>query len=47
MLMADYLKHLLDADCAVLSDALNHSSIIDGIRLCKAQRYRFAHSNME
>ncbi|MDJ0690995.1 MAG: glycine C-acetyltransferase [Xenococcaceae cyanobacterium MO_188.B32] len=38
---------LLDADCAVLSDALNHASIIDGIRLCKAQRYRFAHSNME
>ena len=37
---------LLDADCAVLSDALNHASIIDGIRLCKAQRYRFAHSNM-
>ena len=38
---------LLDADCAVLSDALNHASIIDGIRLCKAQRYRFAHGNME
>jgi glycine C-acetyltransferase len=38
---------LLDADCAVLSDALNHASIIDGIRLCKAKRYRFAHSNME
>ena len=38
---------LLDADCAVLSDALNHASIIDGIRLCKAQRCRFAHSNME
>ena len=38
---------LLDADCAVLSDALNHASIIDGIRLCKAQRYRFTHSNMD
>ena len=38
---------LLDADCVVLSDALNHASIIDGIRLCKAQRYRFAHSDME
>ena len=38
---------LLDAECAVLSDALNHASIIDGIRLCKAQRYRFAHSNMK
>lgn len=38
---------LLDADCAVISDALNHASIIDGIRLCKAQRYRFAHSDMQ
>ncbi|UBF29972.1 glycine C-acetyltransferase (plasmid) [Kovacikia minuta CCNUW1] len=38
---------LLDADCAVISDALNHASIIDGIRLCKAKRYRFAHSNMQ
>jgi glycine C-acetyltransferase len=38
---------LLDADCAVISDALNHASIIDGIRLCKAKRYRFAHSDME
>ncbi|MBD3887065.1 glycine C-acetyltransferase [Phormidium tenue FACHB-886] len=38
---------LLDADCAIISDALNHASIIDGVRLCKAQRYRFAHSNMQ
>lgn len=38
---------LLDADCAVISDALNHASVIDGIRLCKAQRYRFAHSDMQ
>ncbi len=38
---------LLDEDCAVLSDALNHASIIDGIRLSKAQRYRFAHSKMD
>lgn len=38
---------LLDADCAVISDALNHASIIDGIRLCKAKRYRFAHSDMQ
>jgi glycine C-acetyltransferase len=37
---------LLDADCAVISDALNHASVIDGIRLSKAQRYRYAHSNM-
>ncbi|WP_250124101.1 glycine C-acetyltransferase [Chroococcidiopsis sp. CCMEE 29] len=38
---------LLDDECAVISDALNHASIIDGIRLCKAKRYRFAHSNMQ
>lgn len=38
---------ILDADCAVISDALNHASIIDGIRLCKAKRYRFAHSDMQ
>ena len=37
---------LLDAECAVISDALNHASIIDGIRLCKANRYRFTHSDM-
>jgi glycine C-acetyltransferase len=37
---------LLDAECAVISDALNHASIIDGIRLCKAKRYRFTHSDM-
>ncbi|HIK17872.1 MAG TPA: glycine C-acetyltransferase [Leptolyngbyaceae cyanobacterium M33_DOE_097] len=38
---------LLDEQCAVVSDALNHASIIDGIRLCKAKRYRFAHGNLE
>lgn len=38
---------LLDADCAVISDALNHASIIDGIRLSKAQRYRYGHSDMK
>ncbi|MEM9265578.1 MAG: glycine C-acetyltransferase [Cyanobacteria bacterium P01_F01_bin.13] len=37
---------LLDADCAVISDASNHASIIDGIRLSKAQRYRYGHSDM-
>ncbi|MCI5066739.1 glycine C-acetyltransferase [bacterium] len=37
---------LLGADDAVVSDALNHASIIDGIRLCKAQRYRYLHSDL-
>jgi glycine C-acetyltransferase len=37
---------LLDAEDAVISDALNHASIIDGIRLCKAKRLRFAHNDM-
>ncbi len=37
---------ILDKDCAIISDALNHASIIDGIRLCKAQRYRFVHADM-
>ena len=38
---------LLGPEDAIISDALNHASIIDGIRLCKAQRYRFANSDME
>jgi len=37
---------LLGAEDAIISDALNHASIIDGVRLCKAARYRYAHSNM-
>ena len=37
---------LLDEHDAVISDALNHASIIDGIRLCKAKRYRYAHADM-
>jgi glycine C-acetyltransferase len=38
---------LLDDRDAVISDALNHASVIDGIRLCKAERLRFAHSDMK
>lgn len=38
---------LLGPEDAVISDALNHASIIDGIRLCKAQRYRYANSDMD
>ena len=37
---------LLGAEDAIISDSLNHASIIDGIRLCKAQRYRYANSDM-
>jgi len=38
---------LLGEDDAIISDALNHASIIDGVRLCKAKRYRYANANME
>ncbi|MEP7244388.1 MAG: aminotransferase class I/II-fold pyridoxal phosphate-dependent enzyme, partial [Gammaproteobacteria bacterium] len=37
---------LLDDQDAVISDSLNHASIIDGVRLCKAQRFRYANSDM-
>jgi glycine C-acetyltransferase len=37
---------LLTADDAIISDELNHASIIDGVRLCKAQRYRYKNSSM-
>ena len=37
---------LLTADDAIISDELNHASIIDGVRLCKAHRYRYKHSDM-
>lgn len=38
---------LLSEEDAIISDALNHASIIDGVRLCKAKRYRYANANME
>ncbi|AVO37593.1 glycine C-acetyltransferase [Pukyongiella litopenaei] len=38
---------LLGPEDAIVSDALNHASIIDGIRLCKAKRYRYANSDMD
>ena len=37
---------LLGAEDAIISDALNHASIIDGVRLCKAQRYRYSNNDM-
>ena len=38
---------LFGEEDAIISDALNHASIIDGVRLCKAQRYRYEHNNMK
>lgn len=38
---------ILDKEDAIISDELNHASIIDGIRLCKASRYRYKNSNMQ
>ncbi|MCK5856154.1 MAG: glycine C-acetyltransferase [Bacteroidales bacterium] len=38
---------LLGIEDAIISDSLNHASIIDGVRLCKAQRYRYKNANME
>ncbi|HPD25679.1 MAG TPA: glycine C-acetyltransferase [Candidatus Marinimicrobia bacterium] len=38
---------LFDEQCAIISDELNHASIIDGIRLSKAQRFRYSHMNMD
>ena len=44
---ASIFEALLAPEDAVLSDELNHASIIDGIRLCKARRFRYKHLNME
>ena len=38
---------ILDSESAIISDMLNHASIIDGVRLCKAQRFRYAHNDMD
>ncbi len=38
---------LFTEEDAIISDALNHASIIDGVRLCKAKRYRYANADME
>ncbi len=44
---AGLFETLLGAQDAIISDALNHASIIDGVRLCKAQRFRYANNDME
>jgi len=43
---AGLFETLLGAEDAIISDALNHASIIDGVRLCKAQRFRYANNDM-
>jgi len=43
---AGLFETILGPDDAIISDALNHASIIDGVRLCKAKRFRFAHMDM-
>lgn len=43
---AGLFETLLDANDAIISDALNHASIIDGVRLCKAKRFRYANNDM-
>jgi glycine C-acetyltransferase len=43
---AGVFEPLLGAEDAIISDALNHASIIDGVRLCKAMRYRYANNDM-
>lgn len=43
---AAVFEPLLDADCAIIADSLNHASIIDGVRLSKAERFVYAHGDM-
>ncbi len=44
---AGLFETILEAEDAIISDTLNHASIIDGVRLCKAKRYRYANNNMQ
>ena len=44
--MAGLFEPLLDENDAIISDSLNHASIIDGVRLCKAKRFRFPNGDM-
>lgn len=44
---AGLFEVLLDQNDAIISDELNHASIIDGIRLCKAKRFRYKHRDVD
>ncbi|RQW62674.1 glycine C-acetyltransferase [Vibrio viridaestus] len=44
---AGLFETILDKEDAIISDSLNHASIIDGVRLCKAMRFRYANNNMQ
>ncbi|MDF4310752.1 aminotransferase class I/II-fold pyridoxal phosphate-dependent enzyme, partial [Vibrio parahaemolyticus] len=44
---AGLFETILGKEDAIISDALNHASIIDGVRLCKAMRFRYSNNNME
>ncbi|MEF1220394.1 aminotransferase class I/II-fold pyridoxal phosphate-dependent enzyme, partial [Photobacterium damselae] len=44
---AGLFETILGAEDAIISDALNHASIIDGVRLCKAMRFRYSNNNMQ
>jgi len=44
---AGFFEALLGPEDAIISDALNHASIIDGVRLCKAKRFRYEHMDMK
>ncbi len=43
---AGFFETFLTQEDAIISDSLNHASIIDGVRMCKAQRFRYDHLNM-
>ena len=43
---AGFFEAMLGPDDAIISDSLNHASLIDGIRLCKAKRFRYEHMDM-